>query len=330
VIKRLAIPLLFVLIALPAAAQLTTAKKVLKLMGTRFEIRAIHEDSIFAEQGVQAGIAEIQRIEKLISSWDPASQTSAINRQAGIAAVQVDPELFELIRRSIKVSQLTGGAFDISFAAIEPIWIFDRKEQDLPPPDRIAASVQKINFQHIILDAATQSVFLKEKGMRIGFGAIGKGYAANQAMKLMQAKGITQGVVNASGDLICWGQQADGNAWEVAIEDPEEETKVIARLTIGERALVTSGDYEKYFLHQGQRFSHIINPKTGYPTTGIKSVSVLCPDAELADALATAIFVLGKEKGLDLINRLKNIECLIIDDHNELTSSRNLPLDNSK
>lgn len=293
-------------------------------MGCRFEIRAVHEDSVVAWQGIKAGLAEIQRIERLISSWDPLSQTSQINQQAGIRPVQVDRELFDLIRRSIKVSELTDGAFDISFAAIEKCWTFDRQERDMPDAATVAHSVAKINYRNIVLDAEASSVFLKEKGMRIGFGAIGKGYAANRAKQLMEKAGIKNGVVNAAGDLLCWGKQADGKTWEVAIEDPSNSDKIIASLPLEAGAIVTSGDYEKYFLHQGQRYAHIINPHTGYPTTGLKSVSIICPDAELADALATAVFVLGKEKGLTLINRLKNTECLIIDDADNWLPSRRL------
>lgn len=293
-------------------------------MGCRFEIRAVHEDSIIAWQSIHAGIAEIRRIEQLISSWDSQSQTSQINQQAGIRPVTVDQELFNLIRRSIKVSELTEGAFDISFAAIEKLWIFDRQERDFPDASSVAQSVAKINYKNIILDASKHSVFLKEKGMRIGFGAIGKGYAANQTRQVMQKMGIKNGVVNASGDLLCWGKQTSGEPWEVAIEDPSDSNKIIASLPVKTGAIVTSGDYEKYTLYQGKRYAHIINPRTGYPTTGIKSVSVICPDAELADALATAVFVMGKEKGMALINRLKNTECLIIDDADNWLPSKRL------
>jgi len=312
--------------ATAAGAQPQAAHRAVKLMGCGFEFTAIHEDTALARRAVEAGIAEVSRIERLISSWDEDSQTSAINRNAGIQPVQVGEELFQLIRRSLKVSDITEGAFDISFAAIEKLYVFNGSEAGLPPAGEVARSIAKINYRNIILDPGKQTVFLKEEGMRIGFGAIGKGYAANRARAAMQAMGIANGLVNASGDLTCWGKQEDGRGWGIAIADPENKRKAIAWLPIGEGAVATSGDYEKYFLADGKRYAHIIDPRTGYPTTGIRSVTVICPDAELADALATSVFVLGKEKGLALINQLKGIECLIITEDKQMLSSKNLQL----
>ncbi len=307
-------------------AQAKSYHQVLRLMGTRFEITAIHSEKEVALKAIEAAINEIQRIEKLISSWDDASQTSAINRYAGQKAVKVDRELFELIRRCLKVSKLTDGAFDISFATAENIWQFEGQKSIMPPPDIVAATVQKINYQNILLHQTAAKVELKETGMKIGFGGIGKGYAANRAKLIMERLGISSGVVNAAGDLVCWGLQENGKDWEVGIADPKDEKSVIAWLVIKNGAIVTSGNYEKYTLIDGHRYAHIIDPRTGYPITGIKSVSVICPDPELADALATAIFVLGKEKGLDLINRLKDIDCLIIDEQDQLHASQHLEL----
>ena len=318
--------MLFWFFSAAAFAQPEAFHQAIKLMGSGFELTAIHEDSVLARKAIDAGIGEIRRIERLISSWDESSQTSAINRNAGIQPVQVDEELFQLIRRSLKVSGITDGAFDISFAAIEKLYRFDGSETALPPAEEVARSVAKINYRNIILDPDKHTVFLKEPGMRIGFGAIGKGYAANRARAVMQDMGIGNGLVNASGDLICWGKQEDGRDWGIAIADPDDKMKAIAWLPIGEGSVVTSGDYEKFLLSDGKRYAHIIDPRTGYPTTGIKSVTILCPDAELADALATSVFVLGKKKGLALINQLNGIECLIITEENELLSSKNLQL----
>ncbi len=320
--------LLLLLVALPILllAQLQTKSEIVQLMGCRFELTAVHTDADTALRAVEAGIAEIQRIEKLISSWDPHSQTSAINRAAGKHAVVVDQELFNLIRRSLKVSALTHGAFDLSFAAAEKIWTFDRQAYPEPSTEQVAATIDLINYREVLLDEAQHSVQLQRQGMKIGFGGIGKGYAANRAKAIMQELGIQNGVVNASGDLVCWGQQANGKNWAVAIADPQDAQRAVAWLSIKEGAIVTSGDYEKYLLLQGRRHAHIIDPRTGYPTTGIKSVSVICPDAELADALATSIFVLGVEEGLALINQLRGIECLIIDEQDQLIGSDQLVL----
>ena len=307
-----------------------THKKVLKLMGSRFEITAVSADSILAWNSVNAAIEEITRIEKLISSWDPNSQTREINRDAGIKPVAVDSELFELIRRSKKVSELTGGMFDISFASIDKIWKFEGSTTQLPSKKEITASVSKINYENIILDEKHSTVFLKEEGMRIGFGGIGKGYAANRAKAVMVSMGISNGVVNAGGDLITWGKQENGQDWSIAIADPKDKNKIFGWLNISDQAVVTSGDYEKFVEFDGKRYGHIINPKTGMPATGTKSVTIICPDAELADALATAVFILGENKGVDLINQLNGIECLLINNRDEIITSKNLQLNFEK
>lgn len=303
---------------------------VLKLMGSRFEVVALSSSPDTARRAVQACIQEIQRIERLISSWDQNSETSQINQYAGIRPVRVSRELFELIRRSIKISSLTQGAFDISYASMDRIWQFDGSMQTMPSEEQISASVRNVNYQNILLDAGQHTVFLKEKGMKIGFGAIGKGYAANRGRKMMQQLGIQNGMVNAGGDLIAWGTQEDRQPWKIGIVNPHNKNKVFSWLHIQEQAVVTSGNYERYVWLNGERYTHIIDPRTGYPVKGIQSVTIVCPDAELADALATAVFVLGTEAGLYLVNQLKGVECLIIQEDNTMKASQNLQLTPAK
>ncbi len=300
--------------------------KTLILMGSLFEIIVVSDNKTLADTAINKAIAEIERIEKLISSWKPNSETSLINKNAGIKAVKVSKELFELINRSKKISVLTKGAFDISFAPMNEIWSFNGKNTYFPPLDSINRKLQLIDYQYIILNNKDTSVFLKNKGMKIGFGAIGKGYAANSAKIVIENCGIKNGVVNAGGDIIAWGKNEKNDFWRIGITDPNDKTKSIAWLSIENMAVVTSGNYENYFVNNNQIYSHIINPKTGIPTQGIKSVTIFCPDAEIADALATSVFVLGVKQGIELINMLKNIECLIITSDNKSVQSSNLNL----
>lgn len=310
----------------PLWAQGQKHHKVVKLMGSRFEITAIHSDAQTAWDGINAGIAEITRIEKLISSWDPNSQTSAINKNAGISPVAVDAELFNLIKRGLRISQLTNGAFDMSYASMDRIWKFDGTMKVLPDAEVVKKAASKIGYKNIELNEADQTVFLKEKGMKIGFGAIGKGYAAQKAKEKMMALGIPGGVVNAAGDLIAWGKDEGNKDFKVGIADPKQKDQVMSWLVVDNGAVVTSGDYERFAMFNGKRYAHIIDPRTGYPTTGIKSVTIICPNPELADALSTSVFVLGQRAGLELINQLKGIECLIVTDADELITSNNLEL----
>lgn len=296
-------------------------------MGSRFDVTVVANDSIEGNKYINTAIAEITRIEKLISSWDTNSQTSAINKNAGIKPVTVDAELFQLIERAIGISKLTDGAFDISYASMDRIWRFDGSMTEMPSEEEIKASVSKVGFQNIILDKAKSTVFLKLEGMKIGFGAIGKGYAADKAKDLLIYKGVSSGIINASGDMNTWGKQPNGKEWKIAITNPMDKNKVFALLPITNGAVVTSGNYEKFVNFNGKRYTHIIDPRTGYPSSGIISVTVFAPKAELADALATSVFVMGKEAGLDRINQLPKIECIIIDDKGNITKSKNIEID---
>ncbi|RUT78199.1 FAD:protein FMN transferase [Ancylomarina longa] len=309
------------------AQQSRSHTKVLLLMGSRFEMTAVCSDEDKADLAISAGIKEIKRIEKLISSWDANSQTSKIIRNAGVKPVKVDRELFNLIRRSIKISDLTHGAFDISYASMDKIWKFDGSMKKMPDSASIRSSVAKINYKNIILNDSETTVFLKEKGMKIGFGGIGKGYAANKALEIMSKMGLVGALVNASGDLISWGKDEGQKNWKIGISNPKQKDKIFSWLSIGETAVVTSGNYEKYVRFKGIRYSHIIDPRTGYPVRGLNSVTIICPNAELADALATSVFVLGKQKGLELINHLNGVECILVTDDQKMITSANIKLD---
>ncbi len=301
-------------------------KETLKLMGSRFDISVVADSKEEGDVFIDLAISEISRIEKLISSWDKNSQTSLINKNSGLKPVKVDKELFQLIERALKVSKLTNGAFDISFASMDKIWKFDGSMSTMPSADIIKKSVEKVGYQNILLDTENQTVFLKFKGMKIGFGAIGKGYAADKAKALLIEKGVEAGIINASGDLNAWGKQPNGKDWMVAIVNPLNKEKVFSWFPVHNNAVVTSGNYEKYVKFNGELYSHIIDPRTGYPSKGILSVTVFTKTAELADALATSIFVMGTETGLDFINQLKGVECIIIDADNKIITSNNIDI----
>ena len=296
-------------------------------MGSRFDITVVAKDPVEGDVYIDMAISEITRIEKLISSWDENTQTSEINRNSGIKPVKVDPELFDLIQRGIGISKLTDGAFDISYASMDKIWKFDGSMTVMPSEDSIKASVAKVGYHNIILDKENHTVFLKLEGMKIGFGAIGKGYAADRAKELLKSKGVVAGIINASGDMNTWGKQPDGKEWKVAITNPMDKNKVFALLPITNGAVVTSGNYEKYVTFNDIRYTHIIDPRSGYPATGIISVTVFAPKAELADALATSVFVMGIEVGLNRIEQLPQVECIIIDDRGNIITSKNIEIE---
>ena len=322
------VTLLLLLFSLSTFAQ-ENFKRTLILMGSRFDITVVASNEKEGNKYIDSAIFEIARIEKLISSWDVNSETSLINKLSGIKPIKVDKELFDLIERSIAISTLTNGAFDISYASMDRIWKYDGSMREMPSEEKISNSIKKVGYKNIIIDKEAQTVFLKLKGMKIGFGAIGKGYAADKAKALLIEKGAKAGIINASGDLNAWGKQANGKDWMVAITNPLNKNKVFSWLPINDSAIVTSGNYEKFISFNGIRYSHIIDPRTGYPSTGIISTSIMTSNAELADAISTSVFVMGVETGLDFINQLKGVDCIIIDEQNKIHTSNNIKLNNT-
>jgi thiamine biosynthesis lipoprotein len=271
------------------------------LMGSDFEITVVANSKLDGEQDIQIAIEEISRIEALISSWDSNSETSRINQNAGIAPVKISEELFMLIKRALQISTLTDGAFDISYAAMDKIWKYDGSMKQMPSENAIKNSVAKVGYKSVMLDENSTT------------------------KKLLISKGSSGGIINASGDMNTWGTQPKGKEWQVAITNPLNKNRAFAILPIKD-AVVTSGNYEKYVTFNATRFSHIIDPRNGYPSSGILSVTVFAPLAELADALATSVFVMGLETGLDRINQLKGVECIIITDTGSIKTSKNITL----
>jgi FAD:protein FMN transferase len=302
-------------------------RKVLKLMGNRFEITVVTGSEKEGLAKINDAVVEISRIEKLLTTFSETSQTNLINRNAGIAPVKVDKEVFNIIQRSKRISDVTQGAFDITYGSVDKrLWNFDKDMTSLPDPDTAKKMVRLINYKNVILDDRKGTVFLKEKGMRIGFGGIGKGYAAESAKYILQQKGVTSGIVNAAGDLTAWGHQPNGKEWTIGIADPDSARHPFSYLSVTDMAIATSGNYEKFVMINGKKYSHTIDPKTGLPVHGIKSVTIISPNAEIADAMATPVMIMGIKVGLDLINQLKGISCIIVDENDKIYTSKNINL----
>lgn len=297
-------------------------KRQVTLMGSVFEISLVDRDSTIANRHIDEVISEIDRIENLISEWRPQTQIAAVNRNAGITPVKVDREVFELTKRAIQYAQNSGGAFDISIVALDKVWVFDGSMTTMPTEDLVKRSVAKVGYQHIRLDSAASTIFLELPGMKIGFGSIGKGYAADRGRDMMKAKGIEAGIVNASGDLSAWGSPPRSDVWKVGVNNPFKPHRMVKVLHLNEMAVATSGSYEKYAEINGKRYSHIINPVTGYPATGLTSVTIYGPSAEIANALSTSIMVLGEKEGKKLIQRFPAYHYIFITDKGKVIQQR--------
>ncbi len=297
------------------------------LMGNQFHIGAVSSNEAIANSALKEAVLEIKRIEEKLSTYKEHSETNLINDNAGITTVEVSEETIALIERSIKISVLTQGAFDITYGGLaKKFWNFDKEMKELPNIEDAKKAVSLINYRNIEINKSESTVFLKEKGMRIGFGGIGKGYAADMAKKVMISMGIDSGVVNASGDMTVWGLKPEGEKWSIGIVHPSYQNAFFSKMEITNHSVATSGNYEKYVMIGGKRYSHTIDPKTGMPIKGIKSITTICPFAEFADAIATPIMVMGIEKGLNLVNQINGLECIIFDDDDKIYVSNNINL----
>jgi thiamine biosynthesis lipoprotein len=319
------VTLFFLSLAFVSFGQIAHKRK-LSMLGSPFEMTVVAKDTVQGNYYIDLAVAEVKRVEYLISDWIPTTQISQINKNAGIKPVKVDKEVLDLVGRAIKVSQITSGAFDISYASMDKIWKFDGSMKEMPTQEAIKKSVSKIGYKNIILDPKEQTIFLKNEGMKLGLGGIGQGYIADKVKELLFSKGCTSGIVNVSGDINAWGKQPDGKPWTVGIVNPLNKNKIFATFPLENSAVETSGSYEKFVTFNGVRYSHIIDPRTGYPAQGVVSVSVFAKQTEIADALATGIFVLGMEVGLDLVNQLKGIECIMVDDKGKIHSSKGIDI----
>ncbi len=293
--------------AMPADAQWLSHSE--SIMGTRVSVELWHENS--AERATDCAgrvFREMRRIDKLMSPFRPDSELSTVNRDAAIQPVPVSPELYELIRRSLEFSRLSGGAFDISFASIG--YRYDYRRGIRPDAASIASAIDNIDYRQIRLEGGR--IRFGRPGMRIDLGGIAKGYAVDRSIELLRDCGIEHALVSAGGDSRLLGDR-NGRPWMIGIRHPRREGEVALRLPLENSAISTSGDYERFFVSNGERVHHIINPRTGKSAAGSWSSTVIGPDATTTDALSTALFVLGPERGLKLIDQLDGLDAIIID-----------------
>jgi thiamine biosynthesis lipoprotein len=307
--------------AAPTEPELVRRERSFGAMGTDVSIEAIGTDAAALDTALEAAEAELRRVEDLMTSWRDSPLTR-MNAKAGQGPQEIDPELARLIARGLAVGELTGGAFDITFASVGKLWDFKAKPPILPSPTEIEAALEQVGYQKVELDLETSTITLPA-GTQIGLGGIAKGYGVDRAMAVLLESGIESGVVNAGGDMKVLGTKF-GAPWRIAVKHPRRRDEVLAMVPLANTCMVTSGDYERFFEFNGKRYHHILDPRTGYSATGAMSATVIAPDAAFADALATALAVLGPEEGLPIVEGLDRVECLIVDMGGDVTSSSGL------
>jgi thiamine biosynthesis lipoprotein len=293
-------------------------------MGTFFKVQVFSDNeagSEAAEAAIDAAFEEVARVEALLSEWRESSEISAVNREAGRRPVAVGPELYDVVERSLELREQTDGAFDITFAGCGRLWSYDPPR--LPDTGEIENCLPRVG-REIVLDASNSTVFLPASEMRIGIAAIGKGYGVDRAAEVLERHGITNYIVDGGGDIRLAGRKGE-RPWSVGIAHPRQPGQLYAALELDGGAVVTSGDYQKYFEQDGMRYHHILDPRTGRPARRSTAVTVVAPDATRADALATGLFVMGPEAGLALVETLPGVEALFFGPDLETHSSSGFP-----
>jgi thiamine biosynthesis lipoprotein len=300
-------------------------KIIKKLMGSVFELIVVASSDKEADRFLQVAVTEIQRLEDLLTEFKGTSEISAINRNAGVKHIKVSEEVYNLLSRCKRLHKVTQGAFDITVGPLKNLYNFRNKQFDFPSGSIIKKTLTLVGNDKMELQS-NNTVFLPKRGMKISLAAIGKGYAADCVKKIWMAMNVKAGVINASGDLTIIGEKERNKPWIAGIPEPDNKQKMFCYIPLKNKAIATSGDYEQFFMRNGIRYSHTLNPKNGLPLTGIKSVSVVTNSGELCDALATAVYVMGKKAGLHFIDQVPDAHCLIIDESNEVFISGKLEI----
>jgi len=293
------------------------------LMGTLVEITVIGKDTDGAEAAIRDAFDEMQRVEGLMSRRIPGSDVSKINEWAGIKAVPVSADVLRVIRRAEEISRASEGHFDITIGAVLDLWGFEGNGHRLPAEGEVSKALDAVGYTAVLVDERASTVKLKKKEMRIDLGGIAKGYAVDRAVDLLKSRGYRNMIVNAGGDIRVSGRKTHGS-WVIGIQDPRDRSRILATINAEDISVATSGDYERYFVKEGKRYHHLLNPFTGFPARLCRSVTILAEDALSADGLATAVFVLGPRKGLHLIEAVDGVEGLIISSEGGIITSENL------
>jgi len=288
-------------------------KKSKALMDAFITITVVADSKDTADKAIENAFDVIEKFGNLVNFFSDKSELSAINRNAGINRVRVSPETLDIIEKAVYVSEKSGGAFDPTIGPEIKLWDFLNKTK--PSDVDIKKNLPLVNYKNIIIDRAKSTVFLKKINMLLDLGGIAKGYAADLAVQSLKEKGISSGLVAIAGDIKTFGLKPDKKLWVVGIKNPRQrnnDDEILARINLSNKAISTSGDYERYFMLNGQRFHHLLIPESGYPSNTCQSVSVIADQGVMADAFSTAFFILGPEKGLALAKEM-GMDAMIID-----------------
>lgn len=299
------------------------------VMDTLVQIKVYAPTEELAKEATRAAFREFKRLELLTNRYQSPtqqkpSQVREINAQAGKKAVPVSEDVFTLIRLSKKYHRETDGAFEVTIGPVVDLWGFGREIKKVPGPKELQAALSLVGSEKILLDEEKQTVFLTQAGMSLDLGAIAKGYATDKAAQILKEYGIEKALINAGGNILVLGEKGENTPWKIGIQDPRDEKQIIATLNLKDQAAVTSGDYQRYFLIGGQRYHHLLDPKTGRPARHLISVTVIAPNSTVADILSTSFFVMGLEKSLAYLEKHPELGAVFVTPEKEVILSPGL------
>jgi thiamine biosynthesis lipoprotein len=306
----------------PPAAKVERARVT---MGSELRLTAWTADEAAAVAAFDEVFAEFDRLEALLSIWRDGSDVQRLNAAAGIHPVAVSPETLEVLAMARQIGDWTEGKFDVTFAALSDLWKFDHdQDNSIPTPDAIRPRLPFIDYRRVEFNVNAHTAFITHKGMRVHLGGIGKGFAVDRAVAALRRRGLRDFMVQAGGDMYVAGRRGD-RMWRLGIQDPRGPAdSLFASLELSDATFSTSGDYERFFIKDGRRFHHILDPDLGEPASGCRSVTIVSDRALVADGLSTGVFVLGPAKGMALIERLPQVEGVIVTAENQVLMSSGL------
>jgi len=322
--KRITVTALAAVLLLAACSRSRTVQRTETIMGTSVTITVVAATPADGEAAIDAGMAELKRLDAMMSLYKDSSEIARVNAAAGKAPVAVSPEMLEIVERAAEASQRSGGVFDVTVGPLVVLWQMRLKEGKVPTEGEIARVLPLVNYRNLVVDRKASTLFLKRPGMIMDLGGM-KGYMADRVAGLFRQRGITNALIAVAGDIWALGRREDGTAWRIGVQHPREKDKVLTVLELSDRYVCTSGDYERFVIRGKKRYHHILDPRTGRPAEGTMSVTLVGERGALIDPLAKAPFILGPEKGMELVRKF-GAEAIIVDAEGRVTATPGITL----
>ncbi len=308
-----------------------TFQKTEPIMGTDVTITVVAKTAAEGEAAIDAGMAEVKRLDAMMSLYKDDSELTKVNLAAGVRPVRVSPEMIEMTEDAIHVSKLTGGAFDPTIGPLEVLWQMRLKDGAVPTEEEIARVRSLVDYRDVVVDRKRSTIYLKQRGMILDFGGCAKGFAADRVRDLFRKRGVDNAIIALAGDIWALGRREDGKPWRIGVQDPREKDRTLTVLDLSDQYISTSGDYERFVIRGNKRYPHILDPRTGRPSTGTESVTVIGEKGDkedkgaLIDPLTTTLFILGPKEGMQLVGKL-GVQALFVDDHGRETATSGIRL----